>query len=173
MANIVMIGMPGCGKSTVGVLLAKALGKAFIDTDVVLQAHEECRLQEIIDRIGIDAFLEIEEKTILGLRCKNTVIATGGSVIYGCKAMEHLHRDGVVVYIRLPYQDIEQRLSNLATRGVVLRSGQSLYDLYQERVMLYEREADIVIDASGFDIEQTVSAIASYFEMPNGAEHEN
>jgi len=173
LANIVMIGMPGCGKSTVGVLLAKVLGKAFIDTDVVLQAKEKCRLQEMIDRIGIDAFLQIEEETVLNLDCENTVIATGGSVIYGRRAMEHLHKDGVVVYIRLPYEEVEQRLSNLATRGVTLRSGQSLYDLYQERISLYEREADIVVDASGFDIEQTVSAVASYFEMLNGADYDH
>ena len=121
MSNIVLIGMPGCGKSTVGVLLAKALGMAFVDTDVVFQAKEGRKLQRIIEEIGIDAFLAREEEAILSLSCDKTVIATGGSVVYGRRAMKHLHEDGVVIYIRLPYQEIERRLSNLATRGVTLR----------------------------------------------------
>ena len=171
MSNIVMIGMPGCGKSTVGVLLAKVLGKAFIDTDVVLQANERRKLQQIIDEIGIDAFLALEEEAVVQLKCENSVIATGGSVIYGKRAMKALHDSGTVVYIRLPYEEIEKRLSNLATRGVTLRSGQTLYDLYLERVALYEQEADIIIDAFGFDIEKTVSVIASHFEELNGVRH--
>lgn len=164
MANIVLVGMPGCGKSTVGVLLAKALGMAFMDTDVVLQAREGRKLQRIIDEIGIDAFLKKEEETILGLNCDQTVIATGGSVIYGKEAMKHLHELGFVVYIRLPYTEICRRLSNLATRGVTLREGQSLYDLYQERIPLYEQEADVVFDTTGFDIDQTVASIARRME---------
>jgi len=169
LSNIVLIGMPGCGKSTVGVLLAKALGKAFVDTDVVLQARKGCKLQQMIEEIGIDAFLAQEEETILDLDCHNTVIATGGSVVYGKKAMTALHQNGTVVYIKLPDQEIERRLSNLATRGVTLRSGQTLFSLYHERIMLYEQEADIIVDAFGFDIEKTVSAIARHFEALNGA----
>lgn len=161
MSNIVLIGMPGCGKSTVGVLLAKRLGKAFTDTDVVLQAQEKRKLQEMIDDIGIDAFLRKEEQAIASLDCESTVIATGGSVVYGKEAMKHLHRNGIVVYIQLPYEEIEKRLSNLATRGVTLRSGQTLFDLYCERIPLYEKEADTIVDAAGYDIEQTVSQIAA------------
>ena len=161
MANVVLIGMPGCGKSTVGVLLAKALGMSFVDTDVVLQARERRKLQTIINKIGIDAFLLREEEAILGLDCDRTVVATGGSVVYGRRAMEHLHAHGVVVYIRLPYETIQARLSNLATRGVTLRPGQTLRDLYDERVPLYEAEADIVFDAQDGDIEQTVERIAA------------
>lgn len=161
MANVVLIGMPGCGKSTVGVLLAKAQGMSFVDTDVVLQARERRKLQTIINEIGIDAFLLREEEAILGLDCDRTVVATGGSVVYGRRAMEHLHAHGVVVYIRLPYETIQARLSNLATRGVTLRPGQTLRDLYDERVPLYEAEADIVFDAQGGDIEQTVERIAA------------
>lgn len=161
MANVVLIGMPGCGKSTVGVLLAKALGMSFVDTDVVLQARERRKLQTIINEIGIDAFLLREEEAILGLDCDRTVVATGGSVVYGRRAMEHLHAHGVVVYIRLPYKIIQARLSNLATRGVTLRPGQTLRDLYDERVPLYEAEADIVFDAQDGDIEQTVERIAA------------
>ena len=168
MTNIVLIGMPGCGKSTVGVLLAKALGMAFVDTDVVFQAKEGKKLQRIIEEIGIDAFLKREEEAILGFSCEKTVIATGGSVVYGSRAMRHLHENGTVVYIRLPYAEIEKRLSNLATRGVTLREGQTLLDLYQERIPLYEKEADLVFDASGYEIEQTVSMIARRIEAMNG-----
>lgn len=161
MANVVLIGMPGCGKSTVGVLLAKTLGMSFVDTDVVLQAKERRKLQTIINEIGIDAFLLREEEAILGLDCDRTVVATGGSVVYGRRAMAHLHAHGIVVYIRLPYEIIQSRLLNLATRGVTLRPGQTLRDLYDERVPLYEAEADIVFDAQSGDIEQTVERIAA------------
>ena len=171
MANVVLIGMPGCGKSTVGVLLAKSLGMAFMDTDVVFQAREGRKLQSMIDEIGIDAFLNKEEEAILGIDCARTVIATGGSVVYGKRGMKHLHEHGIVVYIRLPYAEIERRLSNLATRGVALKDNQTLYDLYQERIPLYEAEADIVFDADGFEIEQTVSAIARRMNALNGVEH--
>jgi len=164
LGNIVLIGMPGCGKSAVGVLLAKTLGMHFVDTDVVFQAREGKKLQCIIEEIGIDAFLKKEEEAILGFSCENTVIATGGSVVYGKKAMKHLHENGTVVYIRLPYAEIERRLSNLATRGVTLRDGQTLYDLYQERIPMYEKEADIVFDTSGFEIDKTVATIARRIE---------
>jgi len=172
LSNIVLIGMPGCGKSTVGVLLAKALGKAFIDTDVVFQAKEGRKLQKIIDEIGIDSFLKKEEEAILGFSCSDTVIATGGSVIYGQKAMEHLHRDGFVVYISLPYEEIESRLSNLATRGVTLRNGQTLRDLYDERIPLYEREADYVFEATDCSIDKTVAEIAKEIEWRNEASYD-
>ena len=171
LSNIVLIGMPGCGKSTVGVLLAKALGMDFVDTDVVFQAKEGRKLQRIIEEIGIDAFLKKEEEAILDLALDRTVIATGGSVVYGERAMKRLHENGVVIYIRLPYAEIERRLSNLATRGVTLREGQTLYDLYQERIPLYENEADIVFDATGFEIEKTVAAIARRVEALNGVSY--
>jgi len=161
MTNIVLIGMPGCGKSTVGVLLAKAMGKAFIDTDVVLQAKEGKKLQPMIEEIGIEAFLDKEQNAILSLSCDHTVIATGGSVIYGAEAMDHLHKRGVVVYIKLPYSVIQKRLSNLATRGVTLREGQTLRDLYNERIPLYEASADLICEANGFEIEETVARIAA------------
>lgn len=171
MPNVVLIGMPGCGKSTVGVLLAKALGMAFMDTDVVLQAREGQKLQAMIDMIGIEAFLKKEEEAILDIDCDHTVIATGGSVVYGKRGMKHLHKNGIVLYIRLPFSEIERRLSNLATRGVTLRDNQTLYDLYQERIPLYEAEADIVFDATGFEIEQTVFAISRRIEALIGAKY--
>ena len=160
MANIVLIGMPGCGKSTVGALLASALHMDFVDTDIVLQEEQGKKLQTIIDAVGNDAFLKIEEDCICGLEYNNTVIATGGSVVYGKKAMRHLHHNGLIVYIQLPYKEIEKRLSNLATRGVTLREGQTLRDLYDERIPLYEAEADIVFDASHEEIEQTTRELA-------------
>ena len=171
MSNIVLIGMPGCGKSTVGVLLAKALGMAFMDTDVVFQAKEGRKLQSIIEEIGVDGFLQKEEEVILGLDCRKTVIATGGSVVYGKRAMEMLHKNGTVIYIRLPFAEIERRLNNLATRGVTLRDGQTLEMLYQERIPLYEREADIVFDASDSTIDQTVAALARRIEAMNGVRY--
>ena len=160
MKNVILIGMPGCGKSTVGVLLAKALGMRFLDTDVVFQAQQGRKLQEMINEIGIDAFLNMEEACVCGIECDHTVIATGGSVVYGKKAMRHLHNNGLIVYIRLPYQEIEKRLSNLATRGVTLREGQTLRDLCDERIPLYKAEADVVFDASHEEIEQTTRELA-------------
>ena len=171
MTNIVLIGMPGCGKSTVGVLLAKAMGKAFIDTDVVLQAVEGRKLQPMIDEIGVDAFLMKEQNAIVSLNCANTVIATGGSVVYGKDAMSHLHEHGIVVYIKLSYKTIRKRLSNLATRGVTLREGQTLSDLYDERIPLYEATADIVCDAEGYEIEQTVMNIIDLIRDYSEAHH--
>ena len=171
MTNIVLIGMPGCGKSTVGVLLAKSVGKAFIDTDVVLQAKEGKKLQPMIEEIGIDAFLEKEQNAILSLDCEHTVIATGGSVVYGAEAMKHLHRNGVVVYIKLPYNVFRRRLSNLATRGVTLKEGQTLFDLYNERIPLYEATADLVCESEGCEIEDTVERIASLVNEYCEAKH--
>ena len=160
MTNIVLIGMPGCGKSTVGVLLAKALGMSFVDTDTVLQKREGRKLQPMIDEIGVDAFLVREEAAVCSLETSDAVIATGGSVVYRQRAMEHLHRDGLVVYIRLPYEVIERRLSNLATRGVTLRPGQTLRDLYDERIPLYEREADVIFEADCGSVEEAAAALA-------------
>jgi len=172
LSNIVLIGMPGCGKSTVGVLLAKALGMDFVDTDVIFQAKEGRKLQSIIEEIGIDKFLHKEEEAILDLQCDKTVIATGGSVVYGKRAMKFLHQNGKVIYIRLPYAEIERRLSNLATRGVTLREGQTLEGLYQERIPLYEKEADLVIDPADKTIDQTVALIARRADALIGANNE-
>ena len=118
-----------------------------------------------------DAFLKKEEEAILSLCCERTVIATGGSVVYGQAAMKHLHAHGTVVYIRLPYEQIERRLQNLATRGVTLRQGQTLRDLYDERVPLYEAEADVVFDGSEGDIEQTVAALTARLTPPSEVRH--
>ena len=119
----------------------------------------------MINEIGIDAFLNREEACVCEIECDHTVIATGGSVVYGKKAMQHLHQNGLVVYIRLPYEEIEKRLSNLATRGVTLRVGQTLRDLYDERIVLYEAEADVVFDANRGEIEQTTRELADVISV--------
>ena len=159
MKNIILIGMPGVGKSTVGVILAKELGYRFLDTDLVIQEREGIRLKEILERDGVDGFLSIEEDVCATLQAEHSVIATGGSVVYSGKAMEHLRAIGTVVYLQLPYAQLEKRLGNLHNRGVVLRDGQTLRALYEERIPLYERYADVTVDESGLDTEETLAAV--------------
>ena len=164
MKNIVLIGMPGAGKSTMGVILAKTLGRNFIDTDIVAQETTGRLLQEIIDEEGTDAFLNTEEKTILSLHCHHAVIATGGSVVFSEKAMEHLKREGVVLYLKISFEEMERRLKNITTRGIVLVAGQSLHEMYTQRVPLYEKYADITIDCTDGDFEQCVGNVID--ELP-------
>lgn len=156
--NIILIGMPGAGKSTIGVLLAKAFGKGFIDTDLLIQAAEGELLQEIINGKGIKRFLEIEAETIMRLQADNLVIATGGSAIYYDQAIKYLKRTGIVVYLKLTYAEIEQRINNMASRGIAIGKGQSLFDLYQERIPKYEQHADLILDCSGKSIEESVQS---------------
>lgn len=157
--NIVLIGMPGVGKSTVGVILAKVLGYQFLDADLVIQQQEGKLLKEIIEEVGTEGFIEVENRVNAGLNCSKTIIATGGSVIYGNEAMEHLRKIGTVVYLEVPYITIEKRLCDIKGRGVVLRDGQTLYDLYMERTPLYEKYADLRISEEGLDVEQTVELL--------------
>ncbi|WP_303825789.1 shikimate kinase [Ruminococcus flavefaciens] len=157
--NIVLIGMPAVGKSTVGVILAKLLGYRFIDTDLVIQEKEGTLLKNIISERGIDGFIETENKIISGLKAKKSVISTGGSVIYGTEAMKNLGENGTIVYLKLDYSKLKYRLGNIKNRGVVIRDGQSLSSLYKERVPLYEKYADVIIDENGCNIEKTVEKI--------------
>ena len=157
--NIVLIGMPGAGKSTMGVILAKALRRSFVDTDIVIQEHEGMLLQEIIDRGGIGAFLNAEEVAVLSLRCSNAVISTGGSVVFSRKAMKHLGVHGTLVYLKVSFDEMERRLRNITTRGIVLKKGESLREMYDERVPLYERYADITADCTGVDFEDCTANI--------------
>ncbi len=157
--NIVLIGMPGVGKSTIGVLLAKALGYHFLDTDVFMQAMQGKSLQEMIDRDGLAAFCQAEEDYILYLDATNTVIATGGSVVYSEHAMRHLTEQGVVIHLDLPVERIEERLRNLQTRGVVMEQGQTIRSLFAEREPLYRRYAQITIDAADKNHDQLVTEI--------------
>lgn len=165
MSNVVLIGMPGAGKSTVGVILAKILGYEFVDSDLVIQREEKALLKDIIAREGVDGFIAVEERVNAALDVNNTVVATGGSVVYGAKAMEHLKSIGTIVYLKLSYETIDSRLNNIKGRGVVLREGQNLKDLYNERTPLYEQYADIVIDEDKLSVEETVSAIVDAYKQ--------
>ena len=147
--NIILIGMPGVGKSTVGVVLAKVMGYQFIDADLVIQEKEGKLLREI----------KVENRINSGIEAEHAIIATGGSVVYGAEAMEHLSRIGTVVYLKLPYRELERRLSDIKGRGVVLRDGQTLHDLYEERVPLYEKYADVIVDEHHLNVEQTIEKI--------------
>lgn len=159
--NIVLIGMPGVGKSTLGVVLAKELGYEFVDADLLIQKRENRLLKEIIAEDGVDGFLKIENDVNAGIDCHKTVIATGGSVIYGAKAMEHLKEIGTVVYLKLDYETLDSRLGSLNARGVVLKDGQTLKSLYEERVPLYEKYADVIVDEGGLDLEATLKQVLS------------
>jgi shikimate kinase len=161
MKNIVLIGMPSAGKSTLGVLLAKSLCMPFTDTDLIIQEKENMLLQDIINNFGIDHFLEVEEKVILDCNFTNHIVATGGSVVYSELAMEHLKKNGIVIYLKLDYKEIEQRLNNIKTRGVAITAGQTLKDLYDIRTPLYEKYADITVDCSNKDMEASVEEIIS------------
>ena len=159
MKNIVLIGMPGVGKSTVGVILAKMIGYHFVDTDILIQEQENRLLCDIIESDGVEGFLKIENKINSNINITDSVIATGGSVIYGKEAMEHLGEIGTIIYLKLPYNILDERLENIQGRGVVLKDGQGLHDLYEERIPLYEKYADIVIDEEGLSVEETIEKI--------------
>ena len=159
MNNIILIGMPGCGKSTVGVVLAKALGMDFIDSDLVIQKQTGKRLSQIIEECGDDGFREVENRINAALEAENSVIATGGSVIYGEEAMCHLKSIGTVVYLKLSCGAIEERLGDLHERGVTIQPGWTLRDLYNERVPLYEQWADLTVDCEQLRLREVVAAI--------------
>lgn len=163
--NIVLIGMPGVGKSTIGVILAKVLGYQFVDADLVIQKEEGKLLREIIAEVGTDGFIEVENRVNAGLMVEHSIIATGGSVVYGAEAMEHLKEIGTVIYLKLPYEELRVRLHDIKGRGVVLREGQTFFDLYKERVPLYEKYADLTVDESGCSVEQTVEKILGLREQ--------
>lgn len=143
--NLVLIGMPSAGKSTVGVLAAKALGMDFLDTDILLQTLQGAQLQTLIDRYGLTRFLQMEAEAVRTLDPTRTVIATGGSVVYAQDAMLHLKRIGRIVYLEVPLAELERRLGDASSRGIARREGQTLKELYAERIPLYERYADITV----------------------------
>lgn len=164
MNNITLIGMPGAGKSTLGVVLAKVLGYQFLDSDLLIQKEEKRKLSKIIEEEGIEGFKNIENRVNASIETDETVIATGGSVVYCEEAMEHLKSIGKVVYLKLSYKSIAKRLGNLKGRGVVLKKGQTLKDLYDERIPLYEKYADIVIDEEGKNLEATLQAFLDKYK---------
>lgn len=157
--NIILIGIPGAGKSTVGVILAKTLGMQFIDCDILIQQQTGRRLQQILDEDGPDAFRQIEEEAILSLHPHNSVIATGGSVVWSKTAMEHLKSLGLVVYLEISFSEMEKRIRNITTRGIVLMPNQTLREMYDSRVPLYEQYADITIASSDKDPESLIVEI--------------
>lgn len=159
MDNIVLIGMPGVGKSTIGVILAKILGYEFVDADLVIQKTEGKLLKDIIAEKGADGFIAVENRINSQLDVHHSVIATGGSAVYGKEAMEHLKEIGTIVYLKQSYRTLNRRLHNIKNRGVVLKEGQTLRELYNERVILYEKYADITVDQYGLNIEETVESI--------------
>jgi shikimate kinase len=158
--NIVLIGMPGAGKSTIGVVLAKNLGIAFVDSDIVIQQVEDKMLHELIEEHGQDGFLEIEDRVNSSINPKAAVIATGGSVVYCENAMKHLKEIAVICYLKLSYESIEERLGDLQERGVVLKEGQTLRNLYDERIPLYEKYAGMTVECEGKNIREIVMEIA-------------
>lgn len=159
MENIIFIGMPAVGKSTVGVVVAKRLGYQFIDTDLLIQEEEGNLLREIIEKKGIDEFLEIEDRVNAKVEVHNTVISPGGSVVYCENAMKHYKEIGTVVYLMASYETINKRLKSAKNRGVVLRDGQTLKDLYDERVPLFERYADLTVCEDGLKLEETIDKV--------------
>ena len=162
--NIVLIGMPGAGKSTVGVVLAKRLGLSFLDSDLVIQEREGCILHEIIEKEGLDGFNEIENQVNASIDVKRTIIATGGSAVYGKEAMRHLHEIGAVFYLKLSYEELKNRLGDLSERGVSIRKEQTLLDLYEERKPLYEKYADYVVDCEGKSIREVVEEMTKLWK---------
>ena len=159
MDNIILIGMPGAGKSTVGVLLAKTLGYAFLDTDLVIQQREGALLQPLVDSLGVEAFLDVEADAICSVECRGTVIAPGGSAVCRERAMEHLRALGRIVYLHLPLEELERRLSNISTRGIAMAPGETLADLFARRAPLYRNYADLTVDVGRQSLEETVALV--------------
>lgn len=157
--NIVLIGMPGAGKSTIGVVLAKTLGRTFVDTDLVIQKREDNLLQQMIDEVGMERFLDIEKDAILSIDVERSVIATGGSVVYRKESMEYLKKKSICIYLELSYEEIEKRINNITTRGIAKQKGQTLKDIYNERIPLYKQYADITINCEHNNLEKTIQAI--------------
>ena len=160
-----LIGMPGVGKSTSGVILAKVMNYDFLDSDLVIQQQTKKLLKEIIREEGIDGFNAVENQINAGIDVENTVIATGGSVIFGADAMAHFKETGIVVYLRISYDQLDKRLGDLDERGVVHKEGQTLRDIYDERTRLYEKYADITVDLDGKDVAGTVDAVVAQLEQ--------
>lgn len=158
--NLVLIGMPGAGKSTVGVVLAKRMGYGFVDSDLLIQERYGKLLHELIEEKGVEGFWELENDVNASLKIHGCVIATGGSAVYGAEAMEHLRKIGTVIYLRLSLEELTERLGDLNARGVTLRKGQSLADLYEERIPLYEKYAHRVVDCDGRQLRDIVCEIA-------------
>lgn len=159
-SNLVLIGMPGSGKSTIGVILAKNLGMEFTDTDILIQSEEERTLQEIVNSQGHMVLREIEERVLLGVDCTNTIIATGGSAAYSAPAMMHLKENGIIIFLHADLTALRNRIRNYETRGLAKRPDQSFQDLFDERLELYNQYAEIIIESSTINQERVVELIS-------------
>lgn len=159
MKNIILVGMPGCGKSTLGILLAKKVNYGYIDSDSVIVAQEGKLLPQLIEELGNEGFLDLEAKVNRSLNVRRCVIATGGSAIYRGDVIERMKDNGIVVYLKIPYDEVERRLGDLKTRGVVLKEGYTLKDLYQERDPLYEMHADYIVGLTDGSVEESAEKI--------------
>ena len=168
MKNIILIGMPAVGKSTVGVVVAKRIGYEFIDTDLLIQKQEKRLLKEIIAEEGNERFLEIENQVNRDLQAENAVISPGGSVVYCEEAMQHFKEIGTVIYLHATYEAIYKRITNAKNRGVVLKEGQTLKDLYDERVKLFEKYADYTVSEEGLSLEETIDVVLELLEKIGG-----
>lgn len=166
--NLIFIGMPASGKSTIGVVTAKRLGYRFVDTDLLIQEREGKLLREIIAEKGTEGFLKIEDEVNASVLEEYSVIAPGGSVVYCENAMKHYKQIGTVVYLHVPYTEIEARIQNARNRGVVLREGQTLRDLYDERCKLFEQYADVRINEDGLTMDETVEKVLSVLSAIRG-----
>lgn len=162
--NIALIGMPGAGKSTIGVLLAKAVGRLFIDTDIYIQAIENRSLKDIIDEIGLKKFCRMERDHIFCIDAKNAVIATGGSVVYSPRLMHHFRRTSIVIHLEIDFRTFKSRVGNLEARGVVIRKGQTIEELYAERMPLYQKYANMTFDCTGKNHQQVLADLLEAFE---------
>lgn len=161
--NITLIGMPGAGKSTVGIVLAKVLGMEFLDSDLLIQKREKKLLWQIIEEQGLDGFDRVEEDVNCSIETENTIIATGGSAVYSEKAMRHLREISTVVYLKVSCEELKKRLGDLKNRGVSIKEGQTLEDLFEERCPLYEKYADLILDLDHTSIRQAAAQIAENF----------
>jgi len=161
-SNLILIGMPGCGKSTCGVLAAKALCKSFIDTDLLIQQREGCLLQEILDTRGSEYFSQIESNVLKELEAENSIISTGGSAIYYEDAIKHLKENGITIYLQISLEVMLSRIRNITTRGILLQKGETIQDMYAAREPLYRKYADIIIDCDELTVEEAVTAVCGF-----------
>jgi len=167
MNNIILIGMPGAGKSTVGVVLAKVLGYKFMDSDLVIQEKEGKLLSQLIEEYGDAGFIKIENDVNKSIEVDHTVIATGGSAVYGTEAMEHFRRIGTVIYLEVPYKEIKNRVGSLKDRGVVSNGKTKIEDIYADRIALYETYAHVIIKEWDIPIRETIEKILGCKELEN------
>ncbi|CVH74776.1 shikimate kinase [Rubneribacter badeniensis] len=164
--NIVLIGMPGAGKSTLGIVLAKIMNYDFVDADLVIQSQCDKTLQKLIDACGPEGFIQVENQILSDIRASKAIIATGGSAVYSDEAMRHLTEIGTVVYLKISYEQLVGRLSDFQERGVVLKGGigMSLRELYDERLPLYERYAEVTVDVDDLSITAAARKVADALE---------